>query len=233
MESTMGIPLVNDELDLLQEMVHLDQQQIIELGCGAAALSRQLLARCPLCEVTGLDVDERQLALNRLSTHPRLHFVQAGAQAIPFGAECFELALMLKSLHHVPMNLMNSALSEVHRVLRPAGLLYVSEPVFAGTHNEVMRLFHDEEQVRAAALCALQRAVASGAWVQETELLFEMSVHYRDFEDFQQRMMAVTYADHRLDERTLQQVRERFEAHMSADGAHFRRPMRVNLLRKR
>ena len=225
--------LITDELNLLQSMVPLDRpQQIIELGCGAAQLSRNLLARFPDCEVSALEVDERQHAKNLLAPEPRLHFAQAGAQAIPFAADRFDLALMLKSLHHIPLDLLQQALAEVHRVLRPGGLLYVSEPVFAGEQNEIMRLFHDEEQVRAAALRALQVVVASGAWEQVSEVLFAMPVRYRDFAEFEQRLIAVTYLDHQLDATTLAAVRERFEPHMRADGAYFERPMRVNLLRK-
>ncbi|WP_332871364.1 class I SAM-dependent methyltransferase [Rhodoferax ferrireducens] len=228
------MPLIIDELDFLQSLVGLDQHpRIIELGCGAAQLSRQLLARCPACEVTGLDVDERQNAKNLLNPQGRLNFVQAGAQSIPFEAARFDLALMLKSLHHVPLDQLSQALAEVRRVLRPKGLLYVSEPVFAGALNEVMRLFHDEEVVRAAALRGVQEAVSSGAWDQIAEMFFDMPVHYRDFAEFEQRMIGVTFVNHRLDATTLQAVRARFEAHMRADGAHFVRPMRVNLLRKR
>lgn len=229
------ISLITDELDLLQSLVDLKQHpQIIELGCGAAQLSRQLLVRCPACEVVGLDVDERQHAKNLLNPQQRLHFVQAGAQAIPFEAGRFDLALMLKSLHHVPLDQLRQALAETHRVLRPKGLLYISEPVFAGALNEVMRLFHDEEQVRAAALRAVQEAVSSGgAWEQVSEIFFEMPVHYRDFAEFEQRMLGVTFVNHQLNKTTLQMVRERFEPHMTADGARFVRPMRVNLLRKR
>ena len=229
----MNTPQISEELDLLQSLVDLDQHpRIIELGCGAAHLSRKLLARCPACEVTGLEVDERQHAKNLLNPQQRLHFVQAGAQAIPFEAQRFDLALMLKSLHHVPLDQLSQALSEVHRVLRPNGLLYVSEPVFAGELNEVMRLFHDDELVRAAALRAVQEAVSSGAWEQVSETFFATPVHYRDFAEFQQRMIGVTYVDHRLDATTLELVRARFEPHMTADGAHFVRPMRVNLLRR-
>ncbi len=229
---TVNAVLINDEMDWLQSLVDLEQhRQIIELGCGAADLSRKLLARYPECEITGLEVDQRQHAKNLQKPAERLRFVQAGAQAVPFAAEVFDLALMLKSLHHVPLDLLDQALAEVHRVLRPNGLLYVSEPVFAGALNEVMRLFHDEEQVRTAALRALRLAVSSGAWEQVSETFFDMPVHYRDFAEFEQRMMAVTYADHRLDEATLQAVRSRFEPHMTASGAHFVRPMRVNLLR--
>jgi len=133
----------------------------------------------------------------------------------------------------VPLQQMGQAFSEVHRVLRPDGLLYVSEPVFAGPLNEVMRLFHDEELVRTAALRAIQEAVSSGAWEQLSETQFQMPVHFRDFADFEKRLIDITYVNHRLDPMTLQQVRARFEMYMSTDGAHFTRPMRVNLLRKR
>jgi ubiquinone/menaquinone biosynthesis C-methylase UbiE len=225
---------ISEELDLLQSLVDLGQHpRIIELGCGAADLSRKLLTRCPSCEITALEVDERQHAKNLLNRMQRLQFVAAGAQSIPFLTGAFDLALMLKSLHHVPVDLMGQALSEVHRVLRPNGLLYVSEPVFAGALNEVMRLFNDEEQVRAAALRVVQQAVLSGAWEQLSETLFEMPVHYRDFAQFEERMIGVTFVTHHFDAATLQAVRARFESHMNADGAHFVRPMRVNLLRRR
>lgn len=230
----MSTRQVTDELELLAERVDLPAHpRIIELGCGAAHLSRKLLQRYPASSVTGLEVDERQMAKNLERPQERLRFVNAGAQAIPFGDGSFDLALMLKSLHHVPLDLLDQALAEVHRVLRPQGLLYVSEPVFAGALNEVMRLFHDEEVVRAAALAAVQRAVASGAWEQVDEIFFETPVHYRDFAEFEQRMIGVTFVTHRLDAATLAAVQARFEPHMTADGAHFVRPLRINLLRRR
>ena len=75
--------------------------------------------------------------------------------------------------------------------------------------------------------------MASGAWEQVSETFFDVPVHYRDFAEFEQRMIGVTYQNHRLDAATLAAVRARFEPHMGADGAHFVRPMRVNLFRKR
>lgn len=232
-EAHQGVntPLISNELDLLASLVDLPQHpRVIELGCGAAQFSRKLLERFPHSQLTALEVDQRQHAKNLLALQERLHFVQAGTQAIPFEAAQFDLALMLKSLHHVPLDLLEKALGEVHRVLRPQGLLYVSEPVFAGALNEVVRLFHDEEKVRAAALRAVQLAVASGAWTQLSELHFEMPVHFRDFADFEQRMIGVTFVNHQLGAATLTAVRERFEKHMTVDGAHFVRPMRINLL---
>jgi ubiquinone/menaquinone biosynthesis C-methylase UbiE len=141
-------PLIDDELSLLAELVPLGGLRVIELGCGNAHLARTLLARFRDSRVTGLEVDERQHAKNLASPQAGLDFVAAGAQAIPFPDANFDLALMLKSLHHVPRPLMAQALGEVARVLRPGGHLYVSEPVFDGPFNEVVRLFNDEQAAR-------------------------------------------------------------------------------------
>ena len=180
----------------------------------------------------GLEVDERQHAKNLASPQPGLSFVASGAQAIPFADASFDLALMLKSLHHVPMPLLAQALAEVGRVLRPRGQLYVSEPVYAGPFNEIIRLFNDEGIVRAAAQAAVDAAVQTGRWEQMAERRFEMPVVFKDFDDFEKRIMRPTFADHRIDDVKLAVVRAAFQPHLGAGGAHFQRPMHVRLLRR-
>jgi ubiquinone/menaquinone biosynthesis C-methylase UbiE len=224
--------LVDDELDVLAELVPIAGRDIIELGCGAAKLARSLLLRHPDSKVTGLEVDERQHAKNLASPQAGLHFVAGGAQSIPFPAESFDVALMLKSLHHVPMSLLAQSLGEVARVLRPRGYLYVSEPVYGGALNEVIRHFNDEGVVRAAAQAAVDAALRTDVWEPVAERFFEMPVSFTDFADFEQRMMRPTFADHRIDDATLVEVRAVFDPHMKAGGAHFTRPMHVRVLRR-
>ncbi len=227
-------PMVTSELDLLAALVPLEGARIVELGCGAAKLARELLQRFPGASVTGLEVDERQHAKN-LAAAPqeRLTFVAAGAQAIPAPDAAFDLAIMLKSLHHVPMPLMAQALGEAARVLRPGGHLYVSEPVYAGEFNDIVRLFNDEGVVRAAAQKAVDEALASGPWQQVAERRFAMPVRFVGFDEFEQQMMRPTYADHRLDDAKVAQVRAAFEKHLEPQGAFFLRPMHVRLLQRR
>ncbi|MGZ5194255.1 MAG: class I SAM-dependent methyltransferase [Ramlibacter sp.] len=227
---TTDLPLIEDELDLLAELVPPAGRRVVELGCGAAALARALLARYPDAYVTGLEVDQRQHAKNLASPRPHLEFVAAGAQAIPFPNASFDLALMLKSLHHVPVESMAQALAEARRVLKPGGYLYVSEPVYAGPFNDVIRLFNDEGVVRARAQAALDEAIRGGGWTQAAERRFQTSVRFRDFADFEQRLMRPTFADHHLDERKVAQVRAAFEPHQGPEGAHFVRPMHIRLL---
>ncbi len=227
------LPLIDDELDLLAGMVPLPGAHLIELGCGAARLATALVERFPGTRVTGLEVDERQMAKNLAApAAPGLDFVKAGAQSIPFASARFDGALMLKSLHHVPMALMARALVDVARVLKPGGWLYVSEPVYAGPLNDIMRLFNDEGVVRAAAQQALDVALQTGQWRAADERHFEMPVHFADFETFEQRMMRPTYADHQIDDTLHTAIRQRFESHLGPQGVSLTRPMHVRLLNK-
>lgn len=230
MESPQRIE--TDELVILGELVPLAALDVIELGCGGARLARDLLRRFPQAHVTGLEVDAIQHAKNLAAPAERLSFIAAGAEAIPLPDGSFDLALMLKSLHHVPMAQMDAALAEAHRVLRPGGHLYVSEPVYGGALNEITRLFNDEREVRAAAQAALDRAVASGRWMAVAERRFAVPVHYADCADFERRMLDVTFAQRTFDDALRARIRAQFEPHLGPDGAHFRRPMHVRLLRK-
>ena len=232
MATAANIPaLTDEELDLLDELIPLSDRDIIELGCGAAHLARALLARHPGSRVVGLEIDERQHAKNMAAPQTGLRFISGVAEAIPFPDKCFDLALMLKSLHHVPVPSITKALSEVARVLRSGGYLYVSEPVYDGAFNDVIRLFNDEGVVRAAAQSAVDAAIKSGIWEPVAERRFEMAVRFADFADFEMRMMRPTFAEHDIDDAKLAAVRLAFQPHVGKDGALFRGPMHVRVLR--
>ncbi len=228
----MTSPRITNELTLLEGLVPLAGARLLEAGCGAAHLARELTRRFPDAEWTGVEVDERQLAKNLSAPAPRMRFLHAGAESLPFEDAAFDGVLMLKSLHHVPTPLLDQALSEVARGLRPGGWLYVSEPVYSGELNELIRLFNDEREVRAAAQAALDRALSGPTWKAAAERRFEMPVSFANFDEFEQRMMRPTFADHGIDDAMVARVRARYLPHQGSDGAHFSRPMHVRLLRK-
>jgi hypothetical protein len=106
--ATTDLPafLIEDEIKVLEALVPLAGQRSIELGCGNARLARTVLERFADSQWVGLEVDARQHAKNLAAPQDRLQFVAAGAQEIPFDTASFDLAVMLKSLHHVPLPLM-------------------------------------------------------------------------------------------------------------------------------
>ena len=229
-----SLPTLRDELDLLADLVPLAEQRIIELGCGNARLARGLVQRFPGAQLVGLEVDEVQHAQNVAHPQRRLVFMAGSAEAVPFPDASFDGALMLKSLHHVPLDAMDTALAEVARVVKPGGWLYVSEPIFGGALNEIVRLYNDENTVRRAAQAALDRALAAGRhWEAMAERRFAQPAHFKDWPEFEQRMLYPSFADHSITPELSELVQNAFEPHCGPDGAHFMRLMHVRLLRRR
>lgn len=225
--------LVCDERDIYQQLLHLQGADILELGCGKADKTRAISQGGKVRSITALEVDEIQHAANlRNNDLANVTFRLGGAEAIPADDESFDIVLMFKSLHHVPVDRMGKAMAEISRVLRPGGLAYISEPVFAGEFNEILRLFHDEKNVREAAFSAVERAVAAGRFELVDERFFSTPGHYDSFEQFEERILNVTHSDHRLSPDLYQRVREQFMRHMTPQGANFQSPLRVDLLRK-
>lgn len=231
MSDSSHIGLVTDEAGFMAQHLQLKDARIIELGCGKAELARRLLERHQVKEVTGFDVDAHQHAVNMAAAPvPGLRFAIGGAENIPLPDASCDGVMMLKSLHHVPVPLMDQAMSEIARVLVRGGWLYVSEPVYAGEFNDLVKRFHDEGEVRAAAYAALQHAAEAGVLSWDREVVFETPLHFRDFDDFDRRIVQATHADHHLSPELAREVREHFQRHVAEDGARFVRQMRINFL---
>lgn len=222
------------EKDIYNELLQLDGSDILELGCGRAEITRAIATDGHDRRITALEVDEIQHRQHlQITDLPNVCFLMAGAEAIPCSDNSFDVVLMFKSLHHVPLELMDKALLEIQRVLRPGGLAYISEPIFAGDFNELLKMFHNEEQVRLAAFTAVKHAVDAGLLSLASQTFFNSPMHFDDFADFEQKVLKVTHTDHRLSEELHEQVRQKFERHMRADGANFQMPIRIDLLRKK
>jgi ubiquinone/menaquinone biosynthesis C-methylase UbiE len=223
--------LVTEELNILNELLPLPGAKVLELGCGKAEKTRLVAQQA--ASVLALEVDETQLANNmQISDLPNVSFKYGVAEKIAAPDAAFDIVLMFKSLHHVPIAQMDSAFAEIHRVLKPGGLAYISEPVFAGDFNEVLRLFHDESSVREAAFAAEKRAVASNKFSLLTQKFFLNAMHFESFEQFEKQVLKVTHTEHKLSATLLEEVRAKFSKHMTPYGADFQMPIRVDLLAK-
>ena len=224
---------VLNEVRLMLERLSFAGATVLELGCGKAEKTRSLAQETTVREIIALEVDEIQHARNLAITDlPRVSFRRGGAEAIPLPDASVDIVLMFKSLHHVPLPLMDQALREIARVLKPGGVAWISEPVYAGELNEVFRLFHDEKLVREAAFAALKKAVDAGLLELAGEFFFNTRSYFENFAQFDQRMIQVTHSDHRLSPSLLAQVRAKFESYLGPDGVTFINPQRVDFLRK-
>ena len=221
------------EAEIYNQLLALDDKHILELGCGSAVITRDIASAGRNRRITALEVDEIAHAKNlQVTDMPNVRFGLAGAQAIPLADATVDVVLMFKSLHHVPVDQMDAAMREIKRVLKPGGLAYISEPVFSGAFNDILRLFHDESRVRAAAFETVKRAVAEGLFDLVDEVFFNSPMKFEDYTDFENKILKATHTHHNLDDELHALVKQRFERHVGEDGAHFLMPIRVDLLRR-
>jgi ubiquinone/menaquinone biosynthesis C-methylase UbiE len=221
------------EAEIYNRLISLDNKHILELGCGSAEITRNIATAGINRKITALEVDQAAHEKNLLiSDLPNVTFGLSGAQQIPLSDESVDVVFMFKSLHHVPLEQMQSAMYEIRRVLKPAGFAYISEPVFAGDFNEILRLFHDEQKVRQAAFDTIKKAVDEGLFTLVEETFFNSPMKFGNFAEFENNTIKATHTQHKLDKELYELVKQRFEQHIGVDGAHFLMPVRVDLLQK-
>jgi len=226
-------PLVSDELSLMAECQDLAHCIVLELGCGKARQARRLLQRFPQARVMGIEPNAVLVAGHAQRPQDGLLVLQGRAETVPCPDASFDMVWMLKSLHHIAD--MAQALAEAARVLRPGGWLYVSEPVYAGQLNEIVRLYNDEGLMRAAAQQALDTCATGASWDEHREWRFVQAVHFADAQDFENRMMQDALRklpDAGAHERLRHQVGVAYAPHQQAEGADFLRPMHARALRR-
>lgn len=221
------------ELEVMQRLLPLLGARVLELGCGRAWMTRRVAEDFPVAQIVAMEVDRVQHEKNlTISDLPKVVFRYGGMEAIDLPDGSIDIVLMLKSLHHVPVEAMDQGFRELHRVLRPGGFVYLSEPVYAGDFNEIMSLFHDEKLVREAAFAATRRAVADSLFEHLSQTFFHSPGHFDSWQAFEERMLKVTHTTHDISPALYQRIKAAFERHLTPSGADFLKPSRVDLLRK-
>jgi SAM-dependent methyltransferase len=221
------------EAEALAELLDIRGARVLELGCGAAWTTRALVQQLGAAEVIATEVDRIQHGKNLTITDlPGVEFRLGGAEDIDAPDASFDAVLMFKSLHHVPSQLMDRALTEIHRVLKPGARACFSEPVYWGEFNALMSMIHDEQLVREAAFAALSRAVDAGLFAAEQEVFIEVPGTYESWDQFASRFLDVTHTALDVSPERRAAIRAAFERHMTPGGAHFMKPHRIDILRK-
>ena len=218
--------------DVLMEMLELRGKQVLDIGCGDGELAHHMAKAG--AQVIGIDPNPKRVARGREGAQSGELFREGVAEALPCDDGTMDVVVFFNSLHHVPIPAMDKALSEAARVLKPGGILYVSEPIAAGAHFEAMRPINDESHVRAEALVAVNRTVAKGLFRQEGEEVNHVIRYEDSFETYCRRMIDANPAREQMVLAKRDDIRSRFErsARKTKDGYEIDRQTRFNLLRK-
>ncbi len=218
--------------ELLTETFTLKGATVVEVGCGDGSLARALARQG--ARVIGVEVSEEQLhGARKLPPVSNEEYRIGQADHLPVEDGGADVVLYFNSLHHVPQGSMGAALLEAARVLRPGGVLAVTEPLGEeGSLFHVLSPLEDETEVRAAALEALTKPPPS--LVPEREIFYTARRAYPDVEAF---LIAATAPDPER-RRKLPEVESELRALFQRHGRQekgasvFSMPLRLNTLKR-
>jgi ubiquinone/menaquinone biosynthesis C-methylase UbiE len=203
------------DFEQLAQTVELHGRDVVDIGCGDGAVVRALATAG--ANAIGIEVSEAAVERAR-AKDPGNRYLLGGAEAIPLPDHSVDVAVMMRSLHHVPDP--NAAFPELKRVVRD--LVYIAEPLPTGDFFELMKPVDDETEVRAKA----QEAIANAAGFEHIKTIeYDVTLPIPTFEAFRDRLLA---ADPERAERfaTLEaDLRTRFTP------GDYTLPMRADLLR--
>ncbi|SET20812.1 Ubiquinone/menaquinone biosynthesis C-methylase UbiE [Nitrosomonas marina] len=124
-------------------------QRVLDLGCGTGSLAVLIEQYYPGIDISALDCDHAMLIQAGRKAAQRqadIHFVRAFAEQIPYPDHHFDRILSSLLFHHLSSDSKALAASELLRVLKPGGELYVMD--WGRAANRLMRcLFYTVQLV--------------------------------------------------------------------------------------
>ena len=214
------------DLDFFSCINSWKDSKVMDVGCGKGELAYSLSEMG--ANVFGLEPDFLQLSTAGYScANSTVQFINGSANSIPIVDDFFDYVIFCKSLHHVPIDLMQDALIESRRILNPEkGRLIVLEPSIEGKFSKLIKPFHDETLVRQKAAESLENFAIDG--FKNIYLCNYTSIYkYKDFKSFSSKMSSATYNDFDLNLIDSPLVRKNFQLGKSGDFFIFTNPMNV------
>jgi SAM-dependent methyltransferase len=178
-----------NDTTMLERLVAPAGKDVVDIGCGGGALVRELAAAG--ARPIGVEISDAQLAAARANDGDSgARYLVGRAEALPLDDASVDIAVFMRTLHHVPAARMEAALREARRVLRPDGAVYVAEPLAEGDFFALTSLVEDELEVRRAAQAAL--AGAERAHLERAVTLdYDITLRLAGVEAFRSRTVSV------------------------------------------
>lgn len=179
-----------------------DGERVLDVGCGTGSLTFSISERAAIASIEAIDFEEQFVdALRQRNKDSRISARQGDACALTFADKQFDRALSLLVLHFVSDPA--KAISEMHRVVRPGGIVAATVwDTFGGMPSQ--RMFWDTfcaiepsaVERRSLGLVRpmtrpgeLASAFAAAGLEQVTEASLTIRMDFSNFDDYWQPLI--------------------------------------------
>ncbi len=121
-DDLLRLPVDREVLDSLAERLG-GSSPVLDLGCGPGQVGQYLTEHG--LRAVGLDLAIQMLLVARRRTENG-SLACGDMRSAPFRSESFSAVVAFYSIHHLPRSALGTALGEIRRILRPAGLLLIA-----------------------------------------------------------------------------------------------------------
>jgi ubiquinone/menaquinone biosynthesis C-methylase UbiE len=108
---------------------HTGRTRLLDVACGTGNALRQLAAAHPDVQYYGVDLSPAYIrtARKRLAHVPELALSVENGEHLPFADASFDIATSVYLFHELPRNARRNVIAELHRVVRPGGLVVLED----------------------------------------------------------------------------------------------------------
>jgi ubiquinone/menaquinone biosynthesis C-methylase UbiE len=138
---------------------------VLDLGCGTATLTIMIQQACPDAQVTGLDGDEKILAVAHKKVARSgldIQLDEGMAYDLPYPDSQYDRVLTSLVLHHLDTDHRQKALDEVLRALKPGGRLHIADFHSGDSHASTHLLSHSTPNIHDGSIPLLAEMTQSG-----------------------------------------------------------------------
>ena len=175
-------------LEILGKHLDFEHSRILDIGSGGGELSFALSHKG--AKVTGIECSREQMKRAIARQGKDCNFMFSVGENLPFRDSRFDATVFFNSIHHIPEDSMETAISEAISVTKSGGMVYVAEPLTEGACFELDSPVEDETIVRAQAQQCLNKTIRSHSkFYEDGEERYEVYFDYQNFEEYKDEML--------------------------------------------